>query len=101
MTDNHKEIQRVKALLPKYHAMPHVQKAVMLKPGESSALTKMRNEVEANRQKINAPRTLCKVEGCTRTKYAQGYCQTHYGRVKTHGDPQVHIPIRELNIKKK
>lgn len=99
MTDHNKEIQRVKVLLPKYHAMPHTQRAVRLKPGESRIWEKLKNEREIKRQKLNAPRENCKAEGCTRASHSLGYCVTHYNRVKAHGDPQVHIPIKQLNFK--
>ena len=36
---------------------------------------------------------LCDVDGCTRVHKARGYCDTHYARWATHGDPGPAEPI--------
>ena len=37
---------------------------------------------------------LCAADGCTRRATDRGYCGAHYWRVRTHGDPLAHIPIK-------
>ena len=39
----------------------------------------------------------CSVPKCGRAKVARGYCGPHYMRVRTHGDPLAHIPIKNRN----
>ncbi len=34
-------------------------------------------------------RNLCRIDGCHRISDTKGMCQTHWRRVKTHGDPSV------------
>lgn len=35
----------------------------------------------------------CSIDGCERTHWARGYCQSHYTRLLRHGDPLAHIPV--------
>ncbi len=39
-------------------------------------------------------RKVCTVDGCDRTMKSLGMCEQHRQRVKKHGDPQAHKPIR-------
>lgn len=41
---------------------------------------------------------VCSVAGCTRTQQAHGYCNAHYQRWRTHGDPLATVPIGDLHI---
>ncbi len=54
-----------------------------------------------SRLPVTAPlrkgRKMCKVEGCERDVHGRGYCSAHYKRVLKHGDPQAHIPIKEIH----
>jgi hypothetical protein len=36
---------------------------------------------------------ICSVEGCGRIHYGRDYCNAHYNRARTHGDPLAHVPI--------
>jgi len=38
----------------------------------------------------------CDAQGCERNAWALGYCQAHHQRLKTHGDPLAHIPLKKL-----
>jgi len=35
--------------------------------------------------------TTCKIEGCERTKWARGWCRTHYARWYKHGDTSANL----------
>ncbi len=37
---------------------------------------------------------ICSVEGCNKPYEALGYCSAHYTRVRTHGNPMAHVPLR-------
>lgn len=37
---------------------------------------------------------LCTIAGCDARLMAKGLCAGHYQRVRIHGDPQVHVPLR-------
>jgi hypothetical protein len=39
----------------------------------------------------------CSVPTCRRRATDRGYCGTHYWRVRAHGDPQAHIPIKMIH----
>lgn len=42
----------------------------------------------------------CSIEHCERRNAAHGLCDTHLARVKTHGTPLAHIPVRAIIGKK-
>ena len=39
----------------------------------------------------------CSVDGCGRPRRTLGYCNTHYQRLRTHGDVRADIPVRPFN----
>lgn len=43
------------------------------------------------------------MEGCDRARrgLATPYCEAHYGRVRKHGDPQAHVPLRPRRYESK
>lgn len=41
----------------------------------------------------------CSVSKCSRDAVAKGYCGPHYMRVRTHGDPLAHVPIKKRRSK--
>lgn len=41
----------------------------------------------------------CSVEDCDRVLLARGYCNAHYLRVRSHGDPQEAEPVTKSNVK--
>ena len=54
---------------------------------------------ESRKAKKAAPEPgFCSVDGCDRKYLASGYCSAHWQRVKKHGDPQAHIPIRVKSL---
>ena len=37
----------------------------------------------------------CSLKSCDRPFYAKGYCQSHYNRVRRHGDPNESVPLKK------
>lgn len=66
------------------------------RPGLESAkpeVQQLRDERQMPGGRKNA-RKKCSVETCDRITEAKGLCRVHYMRKRIHGDPQVHILIR-------
>lgn len=45
------------------------------------------------------PLRTCSVADCNRTHLAHGWCQAHYLRWRTLGDPQAHVPLRTRRLR--
>jgi hypothetical protein len=41
---------------------------------------------------------VCSINNCERKTYGNGICHAHYARIKRHGDPLIHIPIKNVKL---
>ena len=60
--------------------------------GHYQRLLRQNQEIETP---LRGSLSSCLADGCERPIQAKGYCGAHYKRLRKHGDPQVHIPLRE------
>lgn len=61
-------------------------------------LTRYHQNMTRKKLENRAPGKLCEVDACDRTVFSKGYCKTHAQRIRFHGDPQAHIPLRNPRV---